>query len=223
MNIVNRDFDTDVDIDYFVSKHKEFRQRNTPVDTAIELSFADEAGDTTMDALNAPTRTSDHVANLRHAFITLEQSKADCLTHFSALFIRNLANNALNPGIFGIRLAIYLILSLMIGFIFLHTGDNHEHSGANARISLCFGPAAFFVFLTVAALPFFMIERGIFEKELRNSLYSFLTYSAARTVAAAPGLLLIALLTSLFVVLMPGIDNYGTFSMIIFFLLLVGE
>jgi hypothetical protein len=68
-----------------------------------------------------------------------------------------------------------------------------------------------------------MIERGIFEKEHNNNLYDVHTYATARTAAAIPGLLMISWLTSLFVVLMPGLENYGTYSLTMFILLLVGE
>jgi ABC-type multidrug transport system permease subunit len=145
------------------------------------------------------------------------------MTRFFSLLFRNLSNNALNPGIYGIRLIIYLVLSLLVGILFIGTGDNDERQGVDERAALCFGPAAFFVFLTVAALPFFMIERGIFEKEKRNNLYSVATYVSAYTVAAIPGVFLIAFLTSALIVPMSGLYNYGNYALFMFILLMGGE
>jgi hypothetical protein len=111
----------------------------------------------------------------------------------------------------------------MIGIIFWDAGYDMTHTGITYRISLCFGPAAFFVFLTIAALPFFMIERGIFEKEKNNNLYGIMTFVLSRTVASVPGLIVVGFSTCLAVVYMPAIDNYIEYAVIMTILLMIGE
>jgi hypothetical protein len=83
--------------------------------------------------------------------------------------------------------------------------------------------AAFFIFLTIAAMPLFVMERAVFEKEHLNNLYSVVPYVLAQTIAAIPHILLISLVTSGIIVGMCGNYNYGIFFIDMFLLILVGE
>jgi hypothetical protein len=85
----------------------------------------------------------------------------------------------MNPGVFGVRLFMYTMLALLIGLIFLDLDDDKDLSGINSRVAMFYYVAAFFIFMTIAAMPFFMMERAIFEKEKLNHLYSVIPYVIA--------------------------------------------
>ena len=66
---------------------------------------------------------SEQVEALKKNLVQLEKTSANCLTHFTSLLWRNLANNALNPGVFGIRFFMYTMLAVLIGLMFFNLGD----------------------------------------------------------------------------------------------------
>jgi hypothetical protein len=214
LKIVNSDFDDQIDISLFEGKYREFsskhpdNQHNELLDTSLERKR---------------TVTELEVAKLHHLFEEVEGKRASSITHFGSLFFRNLANNALNPGVFGVRLAMYMWLSIIVGILFIGLDDKHDHASVTERMSACFGPAAFFIFMTIAAMPFFMIERGIFEKERMNNLYGSVSYALAQTTASVPAVLFITLITSVVIAFMTGLNNFGGFFLALFVMLLVGE
>lgn len=71
------------------------------------------------------------------------------------------------------------MLALMCGLLFLNLDEDDDHSGVNSRVTLLFYVVAFFIFMSIAAMPFFLMERAIFEKEYGNNLYGILAYVSA--------------------------------------------
>lgn len=51
------------------------------------------------------------------------------------------------------------------------SGDSSTYTSIQSRIALAFYCAAFFIFMSVAVMPFIIIERAIVEKEVRNGYY----------------------------------------------------
>lgn len=94
------------------------------------------------------------------------------LVQFMVLAERAFLNNAKNPGIFLVRLVMYIGLCLMVGLMFLGLGDKFGPSDVVSRVSLLFYVAAFLVFMSVAVLPFFILERQVFMRERSNGWYS---------------------------------------------------
>lgn len=93
-----------------------------------------------------------------------------------ALSKRNLLNILKNPGILGVRIFMYVMLCFMIGAMFINLGDNFKEEDINSRANLLFYVNAFLVFMSIAALPFFMIERAIVSKEIINKIYEPFSY-----------------------------------------------
>jgi len=83
--------------------------------------------------------------------------------------------------------------------------------------------AAFFIFMSIAAMPFFLMERAIFEKEYGNNLYGVVAYVIAQTVATVPGVLLISVVSSIIVVFMANIEKFDIFLADLFLALLGAE
>lgn len=142
---------------------------------------------------------------------------------FLVLSKRNLLNNARNPGIFMLRFAMYVMLSLMIGVMYLDLGDSFGQADINSRVSVLFFVAAFLVFMSVAVIPFMIIERATFLRESLNGTYGTFAYVISNFVCALPGLFLIALASGASVVLISGMNNFAVYVLILFLSLMVAE
>jgi ABC-type multidrug transport system permease subunit len=129
----------------------------------------------------------------------------------------------MNPGILGIRIAMYIMLSLMVGAMYWDLGDQFDHSSIISRTSLLFYVDAFLVFMSIAVLPAFVEERAIVEKEINNKLYHPYIYQISLWVTSWFGVLIIALISSIIVVFMAGLNNFGIFFLDLFLSLLIAE
>lgn len=130
---------------------------------------------------------------------------------FVTLCKRNLTNNMRNPGIYWVRFAMYTMLSLMIGFMYWDLGDARTASSITSRVSVLFFVAAFLVFMAVAVLPFFIMERPVFIRERSNGFYGVAAYAASNFVCCVPGVFLIALVSAACVVLPSGLNGFGVY------------
>mmetsp|Transcript_73396 Transcript_73396/g.220515 ORF Transcript_73396/g.220515 Transcript_73396/m.220515 type:complete len:243 (+) Transcript_73396:1402-2130(+) len=105
----------------------------------------------------------------------------------------------------------YVGLCLMCGLMYLGLGDEKDYSSINSRTSLLFYIAAFLVFMSVAVLPFFMMERPTFTRERMNGAYAVGPWVLANMVCALPGLIVISLLSTACVVPLAGLHGFGLF------------
>jgi len=160
-------------------------------------------------------------AERRFKFNTSKRTNAieKCLS----LCKRNLFNSIMNPGIIGVRLLMYTMLTFIVGFMYFDLGDNFTDKDIGSRTSLLFYVDAFLVFMSIAVLPFFMIERSIIHKEVKNKLYRPLHYQIARFITAIPGVALIAIISAILVVLPSGINGFGIFFVILLLSLIIAE
>mmetsp|Transcript_13847 Transcript_13847/g.19216 ORF Transcript_13847/g.19216 Transcript_13847/m.19216 type:complete len:257 (-) Transcript_13847:648-1418(-) len=116
------------------------------------------------------------------------------LTHRSALEIIR------DPGIIAVRLAMYTMLALLVGLMYLNLGDKYDYSSIQSRISMLFYVAAFMVFMSVAVLPFFIIQRDVFIKERANGAYEVPEYVLSKFLVSIPGVFALAFASSILVV-----------------------
>ena len=63
------------------------------------------------------------------------------------------------------------MLALMVGFMFWDIGGETDDASIQKRISIIFYVAAFMVFMSVAVLPFFMMQREVFVQERCNEMF----------------------------------------------------
>lgn len=82
----------------------------------------------------------------------------------SELTYRYWLNIFFNPGILMTRVAMYVMLALMCGLLFWNLGERHDLASVQSRIALSFYCSGFFVFMSVAVLPFTVMERDIVDK-----------------------------------------------------------
>ena len=105
----------------------------------------------------------------------------------------------------------YVMLCLMIGLMYVGLGDELDYSGINSRTSILFFCAAFLVFMSVAVLPFFMMERPTFLRERTNGAYGVGAWVLANFLCSLPGLALISILSTVCVVPLAGLNGFGIF------------
>lgn len=129
---------------------------------------------------------------------------------------RYLWNLICNPGIIFTRVVMYSMLSLMIGILFFNLEDKNSHTSVMSRIALLFYSVAFFVFMSVAAVPFAVIERGIVEKEVRNGYYHPACFQLAQAIASIPGTLGLAVISSAITLAMTDLRNFTPYFLNMF-------
>lgn len=118
------------------------------------------------------------------------------------LIYRYFLNLWFNPGILGTRVAMYGMLAGMVGALFWQLGDRTDYASVESRAAVLFYCVAFFIFMSVAVLPFTVIERAIVDKEVRNGYYPSMAYQVAQAVSSIPGSAVLAGITTAIIVLM---------------------
>uniref|UniRef100_A0A7S2SQZ2 ABC transporter domain-containing protein n=1 Tax=Mucochytrium quahogii TaxID=96639 RepID=A0A7S2SQZ2_9STRA len=168
-------------------------------------------------------RMADRKSESENLIATKTKTKPGYFSQFLILSHRNMLNNLRNPGIYWVRLAMYVGLCLLIGVMFINLGDKFGASTINSRVSILFFTSAFLAFMSVAVLPFFIQERSVFLRERGNGTYSVFSYVLSNFVCMLPGLFLIALLSSVCVVFPAGLNGFANFLVCLFVVLLFAE
>ncbi|EER10001.1 ABC transporter, putative, partial [Perkinsus marinus ATCC 50983] len=142
------------------------------------------------------------------------------VVQFWTLLKRNFQNNLRNPGIYWVRFVMYVMLSFMIGTMYIRSNDSLTQFD---YIPMLFYVQAFLVFMAVAVLPFFDEIRAVFARERANSNLNVLMFVLANFLAALPGIALIALVSSAMVVGIAGLNAFGWFFLNLFLSMVVSE
>jgi len=169
----------------------------------------------------------EEIENAQSTNASLSRSKTlkrfPFMENFIILSHRNILDNFRNPGIYWVRLAMYVLLCLLMGVTYLNIGDEFDAESINSRVSMVFFISAFLIFMTVAAVPFFMIQRATFARERANGAYSTPSYVLSQYFCSAPGIFIIALLSSACSVLPARLNGFGYFVATLFVSLWTAE
>ena len=133
---------------------------------------------------------------------TIETERSNSCFAVGPLLYRYFLNLWFNPGILGTRIAMYSMLALMVGALFWELGDKLDYESIISRTAVLFYCVAFFIFMSVAVLPFTVMERGIVDKEVLNGYYHPIAYQVAQGIATIPAAAVLAALTSVITVFM---------------------
>lgn len=166
------------------------------------------------------TETSSHGNDV---VVEEKKKRAPFFTRFSTLCIRGFREILRDVGIVLVRLLMYTMLSILIALMFLNLGHQKKDSDISARVSVLFYVAAFMVFMSVAVVPFFVIQRAIFIKERCNGVYDVPEYVAAKFVTSIPAVFLLAIVSSVLVVFPARLNGFGIYLLDLFLSLLVAE
>eukprot|EP00984_Skeletonema_dohrnii_P003814 scaffold1311_cov140-Skeletonema_dohrnii-CCMP3373.AAC.1 len=124
------------------------------------------------------------------------------------LFRRSFTNLFRNPIILGLRLGIYGGMSVFIGMLFWRLQNQTEpHCVIVSRTALLYFILAFGSSMSVAAIPFAMVERGIVEKEVRNKRFHPVFYHTSQTLVSVPVSFILSLIVMLIVSSMTGLGG----------------
>ncbi|GLE03051.1 hypothetical protein PINS_up011930 [Pythium insidiosum] len=221
VGLVNADFEGHADVDVLVNAYA-----GSAIARGVERAI-----DADRQRLRVSVNTNETVASstslpspigrdATRAAAKTEASRVSALQQFRVLLVRNLVKNVRNPGIYGVRLAMYVVLATMVGTMYLRTNSRISDQDI---VTLLFGVHAFFIFNTVAVVPFFVQERAVFLRERGNSRLHVGSFVAANFVAALPGAFAIALAASTIVVVLTGIKAYGYYLLNMFLSLVAAE
>jgi ABC-type multidrug transport system ATPase subunit len=149
--------------------------------------------------------------------------RAGFFTRFTVLAGRDVKEMLRDPGILGVRLAMFIMLSILLALMFWGLGADKTDADIVARSSLMFYVAAFMVFMSVAVLPFFVMQRSIFVKERCNKAYDVPEYVLAKFVVSIPGIFLLSIIATTIIVLGAGLNGFGIYLADLFISLLEAE
>jgi ABC-type multidrug transport system permease subunit len=114
-------------------------------------------------------------------------------------------------------------IALMVGALFWELGDRTDYESIVSRTAVLFYCVAFFIFMSVAVLPFTVMERGIVDKEVLNGYYHPISYQVAQALASIPAAGVLAGLTSVIVVNMLKLNDGWWYFLNMFLALSVSE
>jgi len=153
----------------------------------------------------------------------IETSRAFELSAIWALTYRYFMNLWFNPGILFVRIAMYTMLALMVGALFWGLGDKFDYESIISRAAVLFYCVAFFIFMSVAVLPFTVMERDIVDKEVLNKYYHPFSYQIAQGISTLPGAAVLAGLVSLIIITMLKFKDPAWYFLNMFLSLMTSE
>jgi len=117
----------------------------------------------------------------------------------------------------------YSMLALMVGSLFWDLGNRHDFASIQSRTAILFYCVAFFIFMSIAVLPFTVMERSIVDKEVRNSYYHPAIYQVAQGIASIPGTAILAFIVTLVIITLTKLKEPLWYFITMFLSLLCGE
>ena len=109
---------------------------------------------------------------------------------------------------YGIRIAMYLGLAIMMGTVWLRLSPNQE--SIQPFINALFFGSAFMSFMAVAYVPAYIEDHAVFVKDRKNGLYGATPFIVANFLIGVPYLFLMAVLFSVVAYWLPNFRPDGT-------------
>ena len=119
--------------------------------------------------------------------------------------------------------ALCWVPALMVGALFWELGEKHDYESIISRAAVLFYCVAFFIFMSVAVLPFTVMERDIVDKEVLNGYYHPWSYQIAQGLSTIPGAAVLAGLVSLIIITMLKFKDPAWYFLNMFLSLMTAE
>eukprot|EP01023_Acetabularia_acetabulum_P037446 TRINITY_DN3551_c0_g1_i5.p1 TRINITY_DN3551_c0_g1~~TRINITY_DN3551_c0_g1_i5.p1 ORF type:complete len:625 (-),score=111.88 TRINITY_DN3551_c0_g1_i5:523-2397(-) len=129
------------------------------------------------------------------------------LNQLGILVKRNFLNMIRNLGVYWLRLAMYIVLCICIGTVFIDLSKSWED--VNSRAAINFYIVAFLTFMSVAGFPAFVEDMKVFLRERLNGYYGVGAFAIANTITSAPFLFLISLIATVVMYWTMGLNDEG--------------
>ncbi|KAF8036030.1 hypothetical protein BT93_C1905 [Corymbia citriodora subsp. variegata] len=120
-------------------------------------------------------------------------SRASFFMQAFSLTKRSFTNMSRDFGYYWLRLAIYVLVTICIGTIYLNVGTGYDSILARgACASFVFG---FVTFMSIGGFPSFVEDMKVFQRERMNGHYGVTAFVVSNTFSAMPFLILITFLS----------------------------
>lgn len=180
--------------------------------SAMSASIATEIGDVVQRSSN-------------EAVPKTKVARAGFLVVVAALIHRSFIKSYRDVVAYGIRIAMYLGLAIMMGTVWLRLGSDQIY--IQPFINAIFFGSAFMSFMAVAYVPAFLEDRATFVKERANGLYGAAPFVISNFIIGLPYLFIISFLFSVVAYwlsgLQPTADAFFTWIMWLFLDLVAAE
>ncbi|KAL5344855.1 hypothetical protein ACLOAV_010252 [Pseudogymnoascus australis] len=150
--------------------------------SAVSTSIATEIGDVVQRSSND------------NAISNTKATRVGFLALVVALIHRSFIKSYRDVVAYGIRVAMYLGLAIMMGTVWLRLG--HDQVYIQPFINAIFFGSAFMSFMAVAYVPAFLEDRTTFVKERANGLYGAAPFIISNFIIGLPYLFIITVLFS---------------------------
>jgi len=186
---------------YVTVVNDDFRDHPLSIDEWAERFFAYKADpEVAVAKKEQVVRTNSMLTASRKAYT--ETARTNIFYATVELTRRYFLNLFFNPGILGVRIVMYSMLAMMVGALFWNVGERDDYQSIHSKAAVLMYCVSFFIFMSVAVLPFTVIERAIVDKEVRNGYYHPAAYQMSQAISTVPGAAILAFLTTLIVVSM---------------------
>lgn len=209
---------------FFTKQNQVEKMHYNPIDQAIEILCEDHEIKKCDVVIHHGVDEMNRAKNASIVASTVKyHRKATNFEKFIFLTQRNFMNLLKNPGVIIVRMIMYSAFCFICGALFWDLGSSYTQESIQSRWCLLFFTNCFLVFMSIAAVPAFIMERVIVEKELKNRLYHPFFFQLSNCFTSWFGIFLITLISAIFVILMSNIGGFATYLIILFMALMIAE
>ena len=189
LHMVNTDFTSDDSPSAAVEMERQVEELRTRYEFVIAPAIDDKLEDLTRRRFRFTGNTTSVSWGIQFLWLTK----------------RAFLTNSRNAGVFWLRLVMYLLLCICMGTVYFDLGKDFA-GGVQGRTSLIFFVVAFLTFMSISAFPAFVEDMKVFLRERLNGYYGVGTFALADTVASSPFVFVIALVSTLGVYFLVGLN-----------------
>ena len=193
---------------YFESAGFPVPPHTNPAEHLLDITNNDfaidrEQGGRELEKIHATWQQREHTVSFtsieekdQHVLAILDDQsrRPNMFTIVSALLSRMFIKSYRDVVAYGIRIAMYMGLAIMMGTVWLRLPTTQD--SIQPFINAIFFGSAFMSFMAVAYVPAFLEDRATFVKDRANGLYGALPFLVANLIIGLPYLFLIAVLFS---------------------------